>query len=120
MSVLKEKLEYIITSSLPDDVEIKDFYVDPDWSYSRYFVFIKFDITEPIYTIDELNTSVKKIEENVRESLSSYLFDKDGKYINKIDKNLTVSIDSDLNSLSFQADDYCLVNLGFIVYWQQN
>lgn len=117
MSVLKEKLEYIVTSSLPDDVEIENFDVDPDWDYSRYFIFIKFNITEPIYTTDELNTSIKKVEENVINTLSKFLFDKNNRYVNKTDKNLSVSVDSDLHSLNFKTDEYCLIRLGFVVYW---
>lgn len=113
MSVFGQKLEYIITSSLPDNVKINNFDVDPDWRSNSYFVFINIDVTDYISTIDELHWYVKKAVESIEESLSKYVFDENGRYI-----GIEARVSSDLQTLNFKEDDYCLVQLGFIVFWE--
>lgn len=112
MSVFREKLEYIITSSLPDNVKINNFDVDPDWSSNSYFVFINIDITDYISTIDELYRHVKEAMGSIDESLSKYVFDENGRYL-----GFEARVSSDIHTLNFKEDEYCLVQLGSFVFW---
>lgn len=117
MNKVKQKLEYLISSSLPNDVELKNFDFDADFDGNVYFVFTTVDLTKFIDSLSELFKESIKVENIIKETLLKYLFDENGRFVNQKERNIQSSVTSDLDRIEFSQDEKCLISLNFIVGW---
>lgn len=117
MSKTAQKIEYLISSSLPNDVELKNFDFDPDFGGNLYFVFTTVDLTKFIDSLSVLFKESIKVENIIVEILSKYLFDENGRFLDQKERNIQVNVGSDLDQIDFKQDEKCLITLNFIVGW---
>ncbi len=117
MGVFDEKMKFIISSSLPDSFKLVKIDFDKEFNSNLYFVFTTVEVLEDPVDLQNIIAILVNLEKAIDETLSTYLFNNEGKFIEV--NNLQLYVETFVSRIDYLIDEKFFIDLQTQVHWYE-